>query len=118
SIPRELRSVCDVVAIRAQAVSVRFDDRGNAAAHYAQPLPAGSIQRLLVPEAGLAKLEQPYSSSGGRPAEAPERLDTRVSERLRHKDRALTAWDHERLVLHRFPQIYKARCLPTGGGGV
>ncbi|MEZ4362932.1 MAG: baseplate J/gp47 family protein [Kofleriaceae bacterium] len=117
SIPRELRSVCDVVAIRAQAVSVWFDDRGNAASHYAQPLPAGSLRRLAVPAAGIAKIEQPYASSGGRPAEDPERLDTRVSERLRHKNRALTAWDYERLVLHRFPQIGKARCLPAEGGG-
>ena len=37
---------------------------------------------------------------------------TRVSERLRHKQRALTIWDYERLVLDRFPQIYKAKCLP------
>jgi len=56
------------------------------------------------------------SSTGGKPAERPEQLDTRVSERLRHKDRALTAWDHERLVLHAFPQIYKARCMAAPGG--
>ncbi len=115
SIPRERRSVCDIISIRAQAVAVRFDDRGNAAAHYAQPLPAGSIQRLVVPTAGIAKVEQPYHSAGGKAAEDPERLDTRVSERLRHKARALTAWDYERLVLHRFPRINKVKCLPGDG---
>jgi len=116
TIPRNPTSVCDLVAIRAQAVSVRFDDRGNAAAHYEQPLPVGSIERLLDPDARIARIEQPYSSSGGRPAEPPELLDTRVSERLRHKMRALSAWDYERLVLHRFRQIYKAKCLPAAGG--
>lgn len=115
SIPRERRSVCDIISIRAQAVSVRFDDRGNAAAHYEQPLPAGSIQRLVLPDAGIAKVEQPYNSSGGKAAEDPERLDTRVSERLRHKARALTAWDYERLVLQRFPRINKVKCLPGDG---
>lgn len=35
----------------------------------------------------------------------------RVSERLRHKQRALTMWDYEHLVLERFPEIYKVRCL-------
>src|SRR6185436_19075341 len=30
--------------------------------------------------------------------------------------RALTAWDYERLVLHRFRQIYKARCLSSPDG--
>jgi len=116
AIPHDARSACDTVSIRAQAVSVRFDDRGNAPAHYEQPLPVGSIQRMLAPDAGIAKVEQPYSSTGGKPAERPEQLDTRVSERLRHKDRALTAWDHERLVLHAFPQIYKARCMAAPGG--
>ncbi|MCA9692372.1 MAG: baseplate J/gp47 family protein, partial [Myxococcales bacterium] len=38
---------------------------------------------------------------------------TRVSERLRHKSRALTPWDYERLVLQRFAAIYKAKCLPA-----
>ena len=104
------------MAIQAQAVAVRFDDRGNAAAHYDQPLPIGAIERLVDPDARIARVDQPYSSFGGRPAEAPELFDTRVSERLRHKMRALTAWDYERLVLHRFRQIYKAKCLPTAGG--
>jgi len=38
---------------------------------------------------------------------------TRISERLRHKQRALTVWDYEHLILNRFPQIYKAKCLPA-----
>ncbi|HEU5218314.1 MAG TPA: baseplate J/gp47 family protein, partial [Gemmatimonadales bacterium] len=116
AVPRNPTSVCDVVAIRAQAVSARFDDRGNAADHYQQPLPVGAINRLVQPDARIAKVEQPYSSSGGKPAERPETLDVRVSERLRHKQRALSAWDYERLVLGRFTQIYKAKCLSAAGG--
>jgi hypothetical protein len=34
-----------------------------------------------------------------------------VSEHLRHKQRAVTLWDYEHLVLERFPQIYKVKCL-------
>jgi hypothetical protein len=34
-----------------------------------------------------------------------------VSERLRHKARAITAWDYEHLVLDRFPGIYKVKCI-------
>ena len=48
------------------------------------------------------------------PAEAPDRFDVRVSERLRHKQRALSPWDYERLVLQRFGAIYKAKCLGAG----
>lgn len=36
-----------------------------------------------------------------------------VSERLRHKQRALTLWDYEHLILERFPGIYKAKCIPA-----
>ena len=35
----------------------------------------------------------------------------RVSERLRHKSRAITVWDYEQLVLEAFPEIYKVKCL-------
>ncbi|MGZ4156647.1 MAG: baseplate J/gp47 family protein, partial [Bacteroidia bacterium] len=38
---------------------------------------------------------------------------TRVSERLRHKNRAVNIWDYEHLVLENFPTIYKVKCLNT-----
>ena len=43
--------------------------------------------------------------------EAANAFYTRISERLRHKGRAIALWDYERLVLEAFPQIYKTRCL-------
>jgi len=30
---------------------------------------------------------------------------------LRHKQRAITIWDYEQLILQQFPKIYKANCL-------
>ncbi|HEY8207153.1 MAG TPA: baseplate J/gp47 family protein [Myxococcaceae bacterium] len=118
AVPHSPRGVCDVVAVRAQAVPVRFDDRGNDPSHYEQPLPVGTIQRLVNPDARISSVSQPFTSFGGRPGEKPELFDTRVSERLRHKDRALSAWDYERLVLQRFRQIYKAKCLSAAAGAV
>lgn len=114
AIAGDVRSVCDIVAIHAQAVMLRFDDRGNAPDHYGQPLPVGSLDRLLDPDPRIAGVEQPYTSFGGRPPERPDRFYTRVSERLRHKQRALTAWDYERLVLQRFAKVYKAKCIAVG----
>ena len=35
----------------------------------------------------------------------------RVSERLRHKQRAIVQWDYERMVLQKFPQVYKTKCI-------
>jgi hypothetical protein len=49
-------------------------------------------------------------------AEGDSMWATRVSERLRHKQRALCMWDYERLVLDRFPEIYKVKCVPPAPG--
>jgi hypothetical protein len=117
TIDGEPAGACAVRAIRPHGVIARFDDRGNAPDHYAAPLAPGSVERMLEPDARVAKVEQPFSSFGGKPAERTETFYTRVSEQLRHKQRALTAWDYERLVLQRFGEIYKAKCLTAGAGG-
>lgn len=106
-------SVADTVAIHTQAVSATFSDNDNAPDHYAHPLPAGSISTTTGRLAGIASVHQPYTSRGGRMAEDDERFATRVSERLRHKGRALTTWDYEHLILQAFPQIYKVKCIPA-----
>jgi hypothetical protein len=36
----------------------------------------------------------------------------RVSERLRHKNRCLTPWDYERIILAAFPKIHRVKCIP------
>jgi len=113
AIPRNSDSVCDTVAIHAQAVAATFADRGNASDHYAQPLPGNTITQLSPRIPGIAEVAQPYTSFGGKPQEREETFYTRVSERIRHKQRALTIWDYERLVLEQYPQIYKAKCLPA-----
>lgn len=40
-------------------------------------------------------------------------LVTRISERIRHRSRAVTPWDYERMVLERFPYVGKVLCLPN-----
>lgn len=110
-LPRATDSVCDLLAVHPHAVLAVFDDADNAADHLLLPLPPEQISGPLEPVKGLAKLLQPYSSFGGKPAEADAHFNVRVSERLRHRQRALTAWDYERLVLEKFPQLYKVKCL-------
>ncbi len=114
SMPRASTGVCDMVAVHPNAVRACFTDQGNAADHLAQPLPPGSITALATLQPGVAKIKQPYSSFGGKPAEQAIDFNLRVSERLRHKQRALTPWDYERLVLEKFPQLHKAKCLRPG----
>lgn len=113
SIARNSASICDAVAIHAQAVSATFTDDQNAPDHYATPLPPGSVTKLVEADPRIASVRQPYTSQGGRMAEAAGVFNTRVSERLRHKERAVTVWDYERLVLEHFPEIYKVKCIPA-----
>ncbi len=113
SIPRATESVCDVVEIRAQALSATFSDRANAPDHYHAPLPAGSISAPLLRDAKIKSVEQLYTSYGGAARERDGVFHVRVSERLRHKQRALTTWDYERLILERFPELYKVKCIPA-----
>ena len=82
-------------------------------AHFAQPLPANSITGLLVPNPSIASAVQPLPSSGGAPPETEDQFITRVSERLRHKGRAVAARDYERIVLRAFPTVFYARALLT-----
>ena len=119
---RATAGVCDLVAVHSNAaLAVLADPAGPADAAdpssstppdtSANPLPPHQITGPLDPVRGLASVAQPYSAFGGRPAEADTGFNTRVSERLRHRQRAATAWDIERLVLDAFPQIYKAKCI-------
>ena len=99
------------VALHAQAVRVRLQPEGVAADHFGAALPAGSITRSVSTVPGLARVEQPFASFGGRAAEAPEVFAHRSAERLRHRRRAVTPWDYEHLILARFPDIYKVKCI-------
>jgi hypothetical protein len=92
---------------------VVWDPEGSDRVNPGIPIPAGTIASPLDRVPGLGSVVQVAPSTGGRPAEDFERLATRVSERLRHKNRAVTPWDHERIVLERFPAVSKVKCFPN-----
>ena len=117
TIARNSRSVPDTVAICAQAMLATLVEQGNAAGHFAQALPPGSVQGLLEPQTAVKSVLQPYSSFGGKSPEQDSHFYMRASERLRHKNRALTSWDYEHLVLEAFPSVFKVKCLPVGTSG-
>lgn len=76
------------------------------------PLPAGTIVGLLRPLSAIKSVEQPYASFGGAALESRSAYFTRSSERLRHRERAVTEWDVERLILGHFPEVERVICLP------
>ncbi|MBW8331727.1 MAG: baseplate J/gp47 family protein [Prolixibacteraceae bacterium] len=104
-------AVCDLISVDAQATVATFVNAENADDFLNTALPAGTVAKLKIPDASVKKITQPYSSFGGRPKENDDHFYIRVSERLRHKARAITVWDYEHLVLEAFPEIYKVKCL-------
>lgn len=97
--------------VATHALPVTWQSHGNTTDHLQAPLPAGRIQQSASALAGIGTIIQPCASSGGRTAETESNIHPRISERLRHKNRAVTPWDYERLVLEGFPEIYKAKCF-------
>jgi hypothetical protein len=111
SVATNSAAVSRLIAVHPNAVQAIFVDQANDPNRLRQPLPAKCIGKLAVPVAGIKSVSQPYASFGGRMAEDASAFRVRVSERLRHKQRAISPWDVERLVLQQFPEIYKAKCL-------
>ncbi len=111
SVAHNSAAVCDLIDVVAQAVTATFADNGNDPNHLRVPLPANTISGFVESDAAIDKITQPYASFGGHIKEQSNEFYTRVSERLRHKHRAITIWDYEHLVLQQFPTIYKAKCL-------
>jgi hypothetical protein len=99
-------------SIATQAVEAEYKLDSSPDRVPGEGLAPNSITRLRHGIAGVASVSQPYMGFGGRNAETFLEFCTRVSERLRHKGRALTLFDYQHLVLQRFPQVFKVKCLP------
>jgi hypothetical protein len=105
-------AVCQLVNVANNAVEVRFADRGNDPTHLTSALAAGGIAKLKTPQAEIKTTAQPYASFGGRLQETDDMLTRRAAERLRHRNRCLTPWDYERIILEAFPDVHKVKCIP------
>lgn len=111
SVSENANRIPQLIDVVTQAVEAKFQDNNNDPSHYDNALPAASIGQLVKPVAQIASVKQPFQSFDGKHKEIGREFYTRVSERLRHKGRAITAWDYEHLVLDRFPSIYKVKCI-------
>ncbi len=100
-----------LIDIKCQAAKVVFSDNDNDPEFLKKPLAAKTISKLLVADSSVKKIEQPFTSFGGKVKEESNDFYTRVSERLRHKNRAISIWDYEHIILHNFTEVYKVKCL-------
>lgn len=73
-------------------------------------IPAGSIKKNVGKSPNIKKVNQPSPSYGGVLEESSHQFYTKVSERLRHKSRAVSIWDYERLILEEFKEVRAVKC--------
>jgi WD40 repeat protein len=115
SVAENSAGIPQLIAVLPQAVTASFRDHGNDPSRLRVPLPGETISKLRDRAAAVKTVAQPYASFGGIMPETNPSFYTRVSERLRHKRRAFTIFDYERLVLREFPEVYKVKCLNHAG---
>jgi hypothetical protein len=106
--------VSRIKRIHTDAVTAVFQDDGSDPDHPIS-LPAGSAEELAKPIQGVLRILQPLATTGGRPQEDNTGFNQRVSEVLRHKNRAITAWDIERLLMRRFDWLAHVRAFGYAG---
>lgn len=100
-----------VKKICTQAVEVEYNPNSQGVMTAGEILPANSIKKTESTILGVKKVTQPYDGEVGKSDESIDIFKCRVSERLRHKGRAWSGWDYERIVLEKFPQIAAVKCL-------
>lgn len=111
SADKALTHFSDIYSVYAQAVKASWVSGTHPASEQPMQLQPDTIKRTRQTIAGITGISQIIRSSGGVPAENMAQLRTRISERLRHKHRALTPLDYEMLILEKFPQIFKVKCF-------
>lgn len=103
----------ELIDIFPQAATAVFQNNQNEVAHLENGLPAQTIAQLRYRDPNVSKVEQPFVSFDGRLPEGTDRpaYYRRIHERLRHRQRAITLWDYERITLESFPKVAIAKCL-------
>jgi len=71
-----------------------------------------SIKKFQTDIKTIQQVWQPFASFGGRQKETEMQYYTRVSERLRHKQRPVLSFDVAQILLQEFPELLIVKCLP------
>jgi hypothetical protein len=106
----EIRDYNKLNGVYTQAMKVVCVDP-NSLSRHAPICLKGQISKLIKPLPQVKSIVQPINSSGGALAEAGSMFYSRISERIRHRNRAVNIWDYEHIVLSEFPEVYRARCV-------
>lgn len=113
SLPSENSLKSKTIAIFTQvAIAVRKPGQTDFP-DYTYLSPPGTVKGFRGSFPAVKGVQQFFPSFGGHPAESGRQYNTRVSERLRHKQRLLSILDISQAVLDAFPQILMVKCYNT-----
>ncbi len=109
--PIQIGAILAVIpdAVVAEYVSAAPDPASDPSP--ATALPAGTIKGTLAPIPGVKKVTN-LTSVRGRGPETDAGFAVRAAARVRHRGRAITAWDYEQMIAISFPEVAAVRCLP------
>ncbi|MES2796717.1 MAG: hypothetical protein V4683_12165 [Bacteroidota bacterium] len=102
--------VANIISVKNNglAISRLFNDQNQEAKKSVAP---ATIENIYPKTANIKAVTQNTPSQNGREIEPDKHYFWRVSQRLRHKSRAINQWDYENLVLEKFSNIYKVKAL-------
>ena len=96
-------------AVVAEFASMAADPQTDPSPEIA--LPIGTIKGPLSPISGIKKMTNLASVRGRGPEDDGAYL-RRASAQVRHRGRAISAWDYEQIISTTFPEIAAVQCLP------
>ncbi|MCG8415967.1 MAG: baseplate J/gp47 family protein [Pseudomonadales bacterium] len=105
-------SFCSLRQLKTHAVTLRRAT-DEAVFDWRQVSRAALQWRPVTSIPGMSSVNQPDGFIQSADTEDRRQLNTRISERIRHRSRAVSAWDYERLILQKFPMVGKAVCFPN-----
>ena len=104
--------LCSLIGVHAHGACVTRSDEGDETGEETgEETGRTIIERAKIALPGISRISQATAFFGGRQKETDSKTKDRVRERLRHKMRAVTPWDYERLVLAEFPEVFKVKCF-------
>ncbi|MCH2233067.1 MAG: hypothetical protein MK078_02355 [Crocinitomicaceae bacterium] len=80
-------------------------------------IPELQINKVVGAYPDIKSVIQPNKSFGGVLKESERRFYHRTANRLRHKNRALTSWDYEQLILDEFNDVNIIKCTNADAHG-
>jgi|GEM_PF-3995208 len=101
--------VFDTITVKSADTTLKLNSVPSVSDH-----PGISDKWQAIPAIAGVQSYRQYEAAISQPdEETDEQAERRLNEQLRHKNRAITPWDFERLVLQRFPQVDRVKCLPA-----